>query len=397
MTDYRKWDKFADDISSDDSEGENKPQGKPTVRVLGDNDVVQLGGDVEGGYRVTAKEEAEEPKLPRPPSPSNTKHMNIPKSATLAIGDISELTKNGSGCSSYYWRQDAGEVILTIPLKITHPDGKIIKGKDLCVSVRSAGHEGRKRTLSVGIDGGLPLTAHVPSTLILERTLRYDVNLQHPYSMKEEERSVADNKISSGIHSGTGSTTTVDAADWEIKSIPAPTALIADGCSTTTTTTTNDSDRSKSDNESGSNSSNSSSSSSSSNSSNSSSSSATCRVLEITFRKYSPIPGAVFWWDRMFSESEEIADGCAAVDVTKIADRRGSSKAPSASASGCSSDSTTTTTTNPEAPPSSSSSFAEVYAQAHQMFLEKIRAQKEQMQQQQQLQATRDVDEEDDG
>mmetsp|Transcript_18471 Transcript_18471/g.30946 ORF Transcript_18471/g.30946 Transcript_18471/m.30946 type:complete len:100 (-) Transcript_18471:186-485(-) len=99
----------------------------------------------------------------------------------------------------------------------------------------------------------------------------------------------------------------------------------------------------------------------------------------------------------MFSESEEIADGCAAVDVTKIADRRGSSKAPSASASGCSSDSTTTTTTNPEAPPSSSSSFAEVYAQAHQMFLEKIRAQKEQMQQQQQLQATRDVDEEDDG
>jgi hypothetical protein len=64
------------------------------------------------------------------------------------------------------------------------------------------------------------------------------------------------------------------------------------------------------------------------------------RVLEITLRKVSPIPGAVIWWKHVFVDDPEI-------DVTKIADRVISS---------------------------TSAASASAWEEAHKMFREKIAA-----------------------
>ena len=94
------------------------------------------------------------------------------------------------------------------------------------------------------------------------------------------------------------------------------------------------------------------------------------KYIVLTFLKQSPIPNAIFWWDRVFEDDVPI-------DVTKLDIRLSSSSTSNISSSttqatkaeGSEAKDTTVTGST-----SSSTSSSSVWDQAHAMFLEKIRS-----------------------
>ena len=93
------------------------------------------------------------------------------------------------------------------------------------------------------------------------------------------------------------------------------------------------------------------------------------KYIVLAFLKQSPIPNAIFWWDRVFEDDVPI-------DVTKLDIRLssgtsniGSSTTQATNAEGNEAQDTTATCNN-----TTSSSSNSVWDQAHAMFLEKIRS-----------------------
>ncbi|KAJ1417575.1 hypothetical protein B484DRAFT_148122, partial [Ochromonadaceae sp. CCMP2298] len=312
--DYSKWDRFCEEQS--DSEDEREAR-KPQVQLLGGEQKVKLGP---GGYQIT-EGGGGAGTLPRPPAPTpmqtSTTTTTTTTSATTsssssrtsasaagaglgAVRPIEEcdLWESGGKCAAYYWAQDRQEVTLTVLLPDsdtdtgTHTDaadavrGDVrtvrtevvvqgVRGRDVRVVVALQPSSGVRQLRVCLADRvfappSAPASAPAPAPCVwrplLQGPLKYAVDLSHPHSMP-----AAPPTPNTGAGAGEEVETEVDAADWELLFL---TLHMPD---------TGDQPPGTQGDLKG---------------AYSPARLREVRAVRVTLRKASPIPGAVFWWDR---------------------------------------------------------------------------------------------------
>jgi len=143
MTDYKKWDKFGEDLSDSDDEKRNKPQ----VTRLDSPASVTIGPN---GSSIA---------IPRSIDTSK-------RDSTLITPIIEKLCENGGEESDFYWSQSRLEVIVRFKLNSN------VKASDItCLYIE------KKFDDAVDSNNRPKLEFHKKSTneLILSRHLKYDI------------------------------------------------------------------------------------------------------------------------------------------------------------------------------------------------------------------------------
>jgi len=141
MVDYKKWDKFAADVSDDEAERDTMPLVTKFDKEGGET--IEIG---KNGYSVHT-------------SDSKSTHVEAKPSSLVTNSkkeaDSSEMDiLNGGYCGDYYWSQDRYEVKVLVPL---HDNS--IRGKDLIV------HVGGKFLKVLG----------VKNSILFEKELQFDI------------------------------------------------------------------------------------------------------------------------------------------------------------------------------------------------------------------------------
>jgi hypothetical protein len=258
---YSKWDKFVAEQSDSDTE-----QNLPTVKTVKNNEVVRLGPQ---GYDIAQLSSS------TTLSTKKSAEISVQNSSVSECIDINEafLSKNGSKGSNYYWRQDRQEVIVSIVLA-----DKNVKGKHIKLEF-----EPSNRLFSVYCETGSGAI-----TTLFAATFRYGVDTESMtkcsrgdkrqlYEVSPEDWEIKVIDSFNGVQAVSSSSSGVNVGAEA--GFPANITLTA-----TSTGTGTDS--------------------------------AQARLVEVTFRKVSPLPGAIFWWRSCFEGMGE-----AEIDVTKISGR----------------------------------------------------------------------------
>jgi hypothetical protein len=230
---YSKWDKFLSEQSDSDTE-----EPKPSVKTVADGQSIKIGPK---GYEIAEKSVTA-------PSSSKVSPAALALQQSASEGE-EKLMVSGSRGYNYFWRQDRQEVLLTVILP------QDTKGKDLSITYDTAD----KRLVVLSSSG----------EAILNDVLKHGINTENMVPAE------AANKH----------TLRVDAADWEVRTVPQQLSYSPTSSSSTTRETTTLQGTQGT------------------------------RVLELVLHKVSPLPGAVFWWSACFTSEADI-------DVTKIAGRK---------------------------------------------------------------------------
>jgi hypothetical protein len=234
---YSKWNKFVAEQSDSDAEDP-----KPSVKALADNQSIRIGPK---GYEIAEKSTP----VAKGDQLSSAGSHDVATTKPSSSESEEKLMANGSRGYNYFWRQDRQEVVLTVILPAD------TKGKGLSITYNTA-----DKRLQIQANSG---------EVIISEVVKHGINTENI----------------SPVDAATKHILQVDAADWEVKTIPQKLSYSPTPGSNVTADPTAMQQQHGT------------------------------RVLELVLHKVSPLPGAVFWWSACFASEPDI-------DVTKIAGRK---------------------------------------------------------------------------